>query len=81
MDKRKKGPHKEKKPKSLKTNIHIISEYHREKAGYPPIRRKRKCHATQDLQDRLRIFQHQLILNEMAILAECEESRGDNGTR
>jgi hypothetical protein len=55
MDKRKKAPHRKEKPKSTKTNIQISSEYHEDKAGYPGIRRKRKCHATQDPQNRLRI--------------------------
>jgi hypothetical protein len=56
-EKRKNAPHKEAKGKSSKTNIHINSEYHQEKAGYTPIRRKRKFPTTQDPQDRLRILQ------------------------
>jgi hypothetical protein len=72
MDNRKKRPHRKEKPKLTKTNIHISSEYHQEKAGYPRIRRKRKCTSTQDPQDRLSIFQHQIMLNERAIQARCE---------
>jgi hypothetical protein len=75
MDKRKKAADREAKPKSSKTNIHTGSEYHQEKAGYPRIRRKRKCPATQDPQNRLRIFQHQIMLNEMAIQARRESLR------
>jgi hypothetical protein len=75
MDKRKKAPHREEKRKLTKTNIHISSDYHQEKAGYPRIRRKRKCPATQDPQDRPRIFQHQITLNERVIQGRCETSR------
>jgi hypothetical protein len=75
MDKRKKAPHKEEKPKSTRTNIHISAAYHQEKPGYRRIRRKRKCPATQDPQDRLRIFQRQIMLNERAIQAGRESSR------
>jgi hypothetical protein len=75
MDKRKKGRHREAKTKSSKINIHISSEYHREKPGDPHIRRKRKCPATQNPQDQLRISQHQILLDERAIQAKCESSR------
>jgi hypothetical protein len=75
MEKRKKAPYIEEKAKSTKTNIHISSEYHQEKAGYPRMRRKRKCRAMQDPQDRLRISQHQIMLNERAIQARRESSR------
>jgi hypothetical protein len=65
--------------KKLKPNrvkqINISSEYHQEKTGYARIRRKRKCRATQDPQDRPRIFQYQIILNERAIQTRRENSR------
>jgi hypothetical protein len=51
MDKRKNAPYREAKAKSSKTNIHISSECHQGKAGYPPIRRDRKCRATQNPHD------------------------------
>jgi hypothetical protein len=72
MNKRKKARHKTAKTKWSKTNIHIGSEYYREKAGYPRIRRKRKSRATQNSQDRSRIFQDEKISNERAIQATCE---------
>jgi hypothetical protein len=80
IDKRKNAPHNESKPQSSKTNIHINSEYHQEEAGYPRIRRKRTRPATQNTQDRLRILQDQMILNERAIQARCTESGESNGT-
>jgi hypothetical protein len=64
MDKRKNALQKEAKLKSSKTNTDIFSEYHQDKGGYPRIRRKEKCAATQLAQDRPRIFQHQVILND-----------------
>jgi hypothetical protein len=67
MDTRKRAPHGEERLKSTKTNIDSGSEYHQEKVGYRPIRRKRKCLATHDPQNRLRIFQHEIMLNERAI--------------
>jgi hypothetical protein len=70
-----KRPQKEEKPKSTKTNIHISSEYQSEKAGYPRIGRKRKCPATQDSQQKVRISQHQIMLNARAIQAGSQSSR------
>jgi hypothetical protein len=80
MDERKKAPDREEKPKSTKTNIHISSEYHQEKARYPRIRRKRKCPATQDPPDRLGIFQHQIMLNKRVIQMRSESSRDSKVT-
>jgi hypothetical protein len=80
MDKRKMAPHMDQKHKSTKTNIHISSEYHQEKAGYRRIRRKRKSPATQDPQDRPRIFQHQIMLNERMIQVRRESSREGKAT-
>jgi hypothetical protein len=57
-----------------KTNIDIRSEDQQEKAGYSRIRRK-KGPATPDPQDRLRIFQHQIMLSERAVQARRERSR------
>jgi hypothetical protein len=59
----------------------LCSEYHRGKARYTPIRQRRKDRATQDPQDRLRILQHQIILNERAIQAKRDKSRESMGTR
>jgi hypothetical protein len=42
MDKRKKARHRETRNKPSKTNILMSFEYHREKAGYPLIGRKKK---------------------------------------
>jgi hypothetical protein len=64
----------------MKTNIHSNSEYHQEKAGYQGITRKRKWPAAQDPQDRLRIFQHKIMLDERAIRARCESSRDSKVT-
>jgi hypothetical protein len=75
MDKRKKAPQREEKAKSTKTNIHVSCEYHHEKTGYARIRHERKCPTTQDPQDSLRIFQHQIMLNERAIQARRESLR------
>jgi hypothetical protein len=36
---------------------------------------EKKCPATQDPQNRLRIFQHQIMLNKRTIQAGCESSR------
>jgi hypothetical protein len=58
VDQSKKAWHREAETKSNKINIHINSEQHQEKAGYTPVRRNRKCPATQDPQDKLRILQH-----------------------
>jgi hypothetical protein len=73
--------HTEKPKPNRLTNIDISSEYHQEKAGYPRTRRKRKYRATQDAQDKLKIFQDQVIVNERAIQARGEESRESEGTR
>jgi hypothetical protein len=81
MDEKRNTPHREAKPKYSKTEIHITSEHHREKARYPRIRPTRKCHATQDPQNRLRIFQHQIMLNERTIQASREESQESKGTQ
>jgi hypothetical protein len=75
MGKRENAPHKEEKPKSTKTNIHISSKYHQKKAGYPRISREKKWPATQDPQNRLRISQYQITLNERAIQTRHESSR------
>jgi hypothetical protein len=75
MDKRQKASQKEGKHKSTKINIHIISEYHKEKAEYPRIKRKRKYSGTQDPHHRPRIFRYQIMLNERAIEARSESSR------
>jgi hypothetical protein len=80
IDKMKKSSHKEGKLKSMKTNIYISFEYHQEKARCPRITRKRKCHSTQDSQDRLTVFQHQIMLNERAIRARNESSRDNKVT-
>jgi hypothetical protein len=50
MHKKKDAPQREAKPRSNKTDIHISSECHQQKAGYARIRRKTKCPAMQDPQ-------------------------------
>jgi hypothetical protein len=69
---KKKTQDREAKTKSGTTNIHISLEGRREKAGYVRIRRKRKCRATRNLQDKSKIFQHEKILNERLIQATRE---------
>jgi hypothetical protein len=64
----------------MKTNIYISSEYPQEKARCPRIMPKRKCPSTQDPQDRLRIFQHQILLDKRAIRVRCESSRDSKVT-
>jgi hypothetical protein len=62
-----------KKPKLFdKKNSRISSEYHQEKAEFSR-RAETKCRTTQDPQDRMRIFQYQVGLNESAIQEICEE--------
>jgi hypothetical protein len=56
MDKRKKARQGKAKTKSSKANIHDSSEYQIEKAGYPPIRRKRTCRTMPNPRDRSKIF-------------------------
>jgi hypothetical protein len=55
IDQRKEVRLNEAKTMPGETNIQIILKYHREKAEYSRIKRKRECHATQDPQNRLRI--------------------------
>jgi hypothetical protein len=73
MDKRKKAPPREEKPKSTTTNTHISSEYHEEKAGYRRIRQKRKCPAMQDPQDGPGILEYEKISNEKMIQRTWEK--------
>jgi hypothetical protein len=81
MNKRQNAPDKEAKPKSRKTDHGISLDYHQAKAGYTPIRPRRKCRPTQSSQNKLRIVRQEKFSNKKAIQARCKSLRESKGPR
>jgi hypothetical protein len=72
IDKRKNATYREEKAESNK-QISILTRSIIERKPDMQDQAKRKDYPTQDPQDRLMIFQHQMFLNERVIQAGCEE--------
>jgi hypothetical protein len=81
MDERKNTTHREAKSKSNKTDIHIRSECHQEKAGNQQIWRESEGPTTQDPQHGPGIFEPKKTSNERMPQTTCEESRESKCTR
>jgi hypothetical protein len=77
----KRAEHKKAITEPGRSKICTNLEYHREKAGQPRIRRKRKSPAMQDLQYGFGILENEKTPNQRMIQMTCEELRESQATR